>query len=828
MAVVSQSIPNFLNGISQQTPTQRGINQGTEQINCQNNIIKGLGKRPPSEYIATIDSTNVFPNTTKIWNIQRDENNKYIVAFYNGGVKVFDLQGNEKTVSYPDGTSYLTTTNPKNDLKMVNIADFTFVSNKSITPAQSGSTTAAKVEYFYVVFKVTNFGREYAIHLTHPDLPYGINAIIQMPDGSDANHDTEFRDTAKLIDIFRYGTGSQYWNASSSIEFKLTRADTGATLTSSQGLSNYSGVTAEFTFTEHQSSLRGYVVDQNASYTVETHDGAGNAELYAVKDEIQDFTKLPYYAKLNDKIKVTGDAGDTTSDYYVNYVGNGVWEECIAPNTSTGLNDTTMPHALINNNDGTFTFAKQSYTNRDAGDDTTNPDPSFVGQKIQNLTFYKNRLGILAGENLILSGNADFFNFFATTVTQVLDTDVIDVAASGTTVNVLRNSISFNETLLLFSDTSQYKLASAAETITPTSAVLNEVSTFSHNANVTPVASGRYAYFSQVRNANTAVREYYSDNDTLTNDGLDVTVAVQTLIPDNAYSILSNTTEDSLIVLCSDTADTQTAPYTTGTAVSPTNANTMYMYKYFFDRGEKVQTAWSKWEFDGTKIIGGMVDNSYIYLFVVEETDTKLLRIDLQDLSDSTIGHNVYLDLKKSVTGTYDSGTDLTTFTSPYGAKTGLLAVNASTGADYTATNTTGSTYTLEGNHTSLIIGVPYESKYTLSPQYVREASGQGSIAVTSGRYQVRTISFDYENSGFFKVEVTPENRDTYTTFMNGYIIGLSGAVDNPAISSGTIIVPVQSRNTLFTLDIKSSSHLPMFIPSAEVEGYYHRRSRRI
>ena len=92
----------------------------------------------------------------------------------------------------------------------------------------------------------------------------------------------------------------------------------------------------------------------------------------------------------------------------------------------------------------------------------------------------------------------------------------------------------------------------------------------------------------------------------------------------------------------------------------------------------------------------------------------------------------------------------------------------------------------------------------------------------------MRTISFDYENSGFFKVEVTPENRDTYTTFMNGYVIGLTGTIDNPAISSGTIIVPVQSRNTLFTLDIKSSSHLPMFIPSAEVEGYYHRRSRRI
>ena len=45
--VVSQSIPNFLNGMSQQTPTQRGINQGEDQVNFANNIVDGLSKRPP-------------------------------------------------------------------------------------------------------------------------------------------------------------------------------------------------------------------------------------------------------------------------------------------------------------------------------------------------------------------------------------------------------------------------------------------------------------------------------------------------------------------------------------------------------------------------------------------------------------------------------------------------------------------------------------------------------------------------------------------------------------------------------------------------------------
>ena len=305
--------------------------------------------------------------------------------------------------------------------------------------------------------------------------------------------------------------------------------------------------------------------------------------------------KLPFNSKTGVIIKITGEEGDTLSDYFVNYTGDGVWTETIAPATSVGINNSTMPHALVNNNNGTFTFKELDYTDRTCGDADTNADPSFLGKKIQNLTFYKNRLGILSGENLVLSENAGFFNFFATTVTQVLDTDPIDIAASGTQVNTLKNSVSFNETLLLFSDTAQYKVDSAGDTITPTSAILNEVSSFEHDDAVTPVAAGRFAYFAQKRNANTAIREYYADDDTLTNDGLDITVAVQNLLPSNPYQIISNTIEDTLIFLHSDAADTQTAPYTTGSAVTATNADTLFIYKYFFDRGAKVQTAWSKW-----------------------------------------------------------------------------------------------------------------------------------------------------------------------------------------------------------------------------------------
>ena len=828
-SVVSQSIPNFLNGMSQQTPTQRGINQGEDQINLQNGLVDGLAKRPPLDYIATLDSSNIYSNKTKFWSIQRDASNQYIVALYNGGIKVFDLAGNEKTVTIASGSSYLTSTNPRENFKLVNVADYTFIANTNTTVTADSTTSAAKVEEFLIVCKLTNYGREYKVALKHPSMAQELEVIFQLPTGNNAATDAKFRDTNKITDILLKGTSSTHWDSNANgIGFNVRRTDTGASVSTSQGLSNYSGFTSHFTFEEFDSVIYGKPTDGNAAYTITTSDGSGNTAMYAIRDEIQDFSKLPFYAKTGVIMKVTGEEGDELSDYYVKFSGkSGVWNETLAPATSLGVTNSTMPHALINNNNGTFTFQELAWTDRVCGDADSNPNPTFIGRKINNLTYYKNRLGILSGENLVLTENASFFNYFATTSTQVLDTDPIDIAASGTQVNTLKNSVGFNESLLLFSDTAQYKLDSSGESISPTTAILNEVSSFEHDDKVTPVSAGKFAYFAQARTSGTAIREYFADDDTLTNDGMDITVSVGNLIPSNCYQIVSNTTEDTLIFLTSATGDSQTAPFS-GTA-SSTDADTMYIYKYFFDGGEKVQNAWSKWTFTGAKIIGAMSLESFIYVLISEGTTTKLAKIDLRNLKDATIGHGVYIDLKASVTGTYASGTGLTTFTSPYGAKTGLIAVDRANGNNYTATNTSGSTYTIVGDHTALYIGVPYESKYTLSPQYVRENTGRGLVAVTSGRYQIRNISFNFENSGFFQVEVTPTNRDKSTSIMNGYIIGTATSIiGQPAIATGILRVPVQSQNSEFTLDIKSSSHLPMYISGAEVEGYYHNRARRI
>ena len=831
MGLISTSIPNLINGISQQNAVQRNVGQAETQTNFSSNIIEGLTKRPPTEFVANLLSSTAFPNNAAVHWINRDSANQYVAVFTNGTVKVFNLDGVEKTVTIgTGGASYLATTTPINDLAFTNIADYTFVANKTKTITETSATTAAKVQEYISYVKSSQYGRQYSVTLNHSTWSYPIEVLFQMPTGNDAATDSGFRDTEKIAHILLYGTASSHWSSGADgIGFKTIRTDTGATLSTSQGLANYSGITGTFTHTQYGNTI--YGTCSSGTFAVQTTDGFGNQAMYAVKDAIQDFTDLPYDAKPGMILQITGEEGDTLSDYYVEFKANGVWSECVGPGVKLGLDNATMPYALINNNNNTFSFTQQTYTNRASGDDVTNSAPSFVGKKVSNLTFFQNRLGIISDQNLVLSENASYYNFYATTGTDVLDTDPIDIAAAGTTVNKLYNSIDFNEQLLLFSAEAQYILESSGDSVTPTTAVLTKTSTFSHATKVSPVSAGKYVYFAQNRNDKTAITEYFADDDTLTNDGIDVTIGVSSLIPGNAYKIVSNNIEDTMVVLCHDTLDgTNNTAYTPSSAVTATNASTLNIYKYFWDSNKKVQSAWSTWSLSNCQIISAEAYDSYLYVLVNENTNTKLLKIDLRNPDFSTLSHNIHVDFRTAtLSGTYSSSTDLTTFTLPYSLNQTLKAVDATNGSNLTIdSSSSGTTQKIKGNHTSAVFGSTYLSEYKFSTPYVREDGGSGTISVTSGRYQIRQVSVDYQNSGFFQAVVTQEGRNNVTYEFNGTIINSASAIiGQPNITSGTYNIPIQSRNTHYTCTLKSDSHLPVHFVSAELEGFYHRRSQR-
>ena len=54
MTLVQEQIPNLINGISQQPPSQRLASQGQLQKNMIVDKAEGLKKRPPTEHVSKI------------------------------------------------------------------------------------------------------------------------------------------------------------------------------------------------------------------------------------------------------------------------------------------------------------------------------------------------------------------------------------------------------------------------------------------------------------------------------------------------------------------------------------------------------------------------------------------------------------------------------------------------------------------------------------------------------------------------------------------------------------------------------------------------------
>jgi hypothetical protein len=160
--------------------------------------------------------------------------------------------------------------------------------------------------------------------------------------------------------------------------------------------------------------------------------------------------------------------------------------------------------------------------------------------------------------------------------------------------------------------------------------------------------------------------------------------------------------------------------------------------------------------------------------------------------------------------------------------------VNLKPGQVIQSTNTANgstSTITADGDYrnSKFIIGEPYEMHYRFSSQRLTEQPGGKGGELISGRLQLHHFYIKYEDTGFFKVEVTPENRDTSTHDFTGRLLGAaSSSIGQINLETGTFKVPIMSRADRVNIDIKNDTYLPTQLSSAEYEAMFHMRSRRV
>ena len=167
-----------------------------------------------------------------------------------------------------------------------------------------------------------------------------------------------------------------------------------------------------------------------------------------------------------------------------------------------GLDPATMPHALVNNRDGTFTFKKLDlstaqaadndnyWKDRVVGDKTTNPFPTFLGKNIQEIFFHRNRLGLIADEQVVLSRPSDYFNFFIVSSIATSDDNPVDITVSDLKPAFIHHALANQKGVALFSDNAQFLLFTESDIFSPSTARIKKVSSYECDPTIDPVDLG--------------------------------------------------------------------------------------------------------------------------------------------------------------------------------------------------------------------------------------------------------------------------------------------------------------------------------------------------
>ena len=581
------------------------------------------------------------------------------------------------------------------------------------------------------------------------------------------------------------------------------------------------------------------------NYTIYPFDGLAGAGIGIAHKAVTSITDLPEVAPHRYKVKVIGDIEEATDDRYVQFlvagsdkttadgtIGQGSWSEIAGDEVLNRIDPNTMPLMLRNTAENVFELAHMPLDELLAGDENTNPDPSFVGSTISGVFQFKGRLGFLSGASVSMTevkfgsyegtNGIQHYNFYRTSVVSLLDSSPIDVTLSSAHVVNLRNAMGFQDNLVMFSDFGQFVLR-GGDILTPKTVSANPITEFEYDSSVSPVALGAYIYFPFTRGGFTGVREFTVNSNTDVFDANEITSHVPQYVPTGIVSMTGSSSEELLAL---------------------TDGTDIYIYKYFFSGDEKVLSSWSKFTISGGGIRGiGFVDSD---LYIVQcpsgasAPQTHLLKLPLENKQRDAEGYNTHLD--KGVDVTFNADAASPTFNVPYMlasgetlqayTKDGLLLQNIkfASKTDPGITTVTFKDNIVSGGVTGaeveLYVGIPYTMKYTFSEQLFKAASGDKMSPTNSGRMLIRNGSLFFTDTSHFVVKVTPHLRNTSESEFNATVVQATTEGSMP-LESNSFRFPVFTDPKGTVITIENASAAPCNLQSAEFESFVHQRSRR-
>ena len=165
MPLISSSIPNLINGVSQQPAALRLASQAEQSINCMPSAVEGLKKRPSMEHVAKLFTGSVHADPPYVTIVDRDGTIQHLVVIQDGAIKVFGMDGTARTVTTPNGVAYLNATgSPATTFRVASVADTLFIVNKEKTVAMDTTNLSPNWGTKGMIFvKAANYQTTYSV-----------------------------------------------------------------------------------------------------------------------------------------------------------------------------------------------------------------------------------------------------------------------------------------------------------------------------------------------------------------------------------------------------------------------------------------------------------------------------------------------------------------------------------------------------------------------------------------------------------------------------------------------------------------------------------------
>jgi hypothetical protein len=801
MTAVSQRIPNFLGGVSQQADEKLFPGQVKDALNCYPDTTLGMIKRPGGKFLSKLAGVTAQSKDTDAWlTVFRDDNTKYIVSIAKstGIVRVWDITtGVEQTVTDTAGVrSYLTATDYRS-LKWLTINDFTYLLNtEKVVGVQAAPSWTAKTTATIVV--------------------------------SSVEYDTKYKVTIGST-TYTYTSRTNYVTG--------TPPPQVLPLELSEIVNGISGaITGGFATKE--------IIDNtiyltfSSSTDVKGEAGPDGKYIRVIQDTVDTFNRLPEQAKHNQVVKIANTSADK-DDFYLKFVaensssGKGYWEETRAPNVSPGLDPATMPVVLLRLSTGTFQVAPLdssvtvnglplTWEPRLVGDDESNEHPSFVGQTIQDIFLFNNRLGFLTADNVSMSQAGDYYNFYHKTATTQVISDPIDLSCASIRPALLTSVVPISQGLLLFSQSQQFLMEAENGAWTPVNTTIRTISNYECDRYIAPADLGSTVMFVSRNQSWARTFEIFTRGQREAPTVTEASKIVPEWIP-NAITSAVGSAQNGLWI-----GSSRTKPE-------------IYMFRYYEEGDERKMASWVRWRLY-SNVIHTAIQEDVLYIVTSGSEGYNVISHKLV-LSPSTggltnyFGNTVdpYMDAWFEITTTPTLVDDFTKVYIPSHfntAKTmqyvvGLLKVNPTNLRESGLTNVVtvqtdggGSYFLIPGDVTGnyIYLGYQYQMELTL-PRYNYSVGEQGYDF--TGYTTTARMKFYTGLGGAINFNLKDNTRSEWTEVSGIQIADVYPADTSPFRDSFIYKVPVYQRPDNYTMKVLSNNPFPVSLVAMQWEGQY-------